>query len=262
MEHRDQVATSCKVEEEESIATPRGPIGVALQHSKWAIAGEIVFITLLPIVVTSLISQSPTPSFDIGNVFIIPISTPIRVALIFLSLWLRGLDFRAIGLKRPVRWWPIILLGIGGSVVMFFEPFTSWIFDLLKPLIGVLPPENLGVLSNLAGHNVPALLGWLTVTWTVAAFGEEITDRGYLLTRLTDLFGKSWLGWGLSLLIAAAIFASGHAYQGPKGIIDTVVGGLIFGILYLIARRNLWAGIIAHGINDTCGIILVFLTLP
>ena len=260
MKHTDRM-THVSTSAAEPVPVPRGAIGAALQHSKWAIAGEIIFIALVLGMIFDFALNSSTPSINLGNVLILPIVTIVRVALIFLSLWLRGLDFRAIGLRRPARWWPVILLGVVVGVGMLFEPFSSWILALLKPLIGTLPPENLSVLSNLRGHNIPALLGWLTVTWTVAAFGEEITDRGYLMTRLTDLIGKSWLGWALSLLIAAAIFASGHAYQGPKGMIDTTVPGLVFGGVYLIARRNLWAGIIAHGILDTCGIIFIFLAL-
>jgi uncharacterized protein len=260
MEHIDHT-TNSSISAAEPAPVPRGVIGAALQNSKWAIAGELVFIAFVLEMIFHIALNSSTPSINLGNVLILPIVTLVRVPLIFLSLWLRGQDLRAIGLKRPARWWPVILLGVLAGVGMLFEPLSSWILDLLKPLIGTLPPENLRVLSNLAGHNIPALFGWLTVTWTIAAFGEEISDRGYLMTRLTDMIGKSWLGWMLSLLIAAAIFASGHAYQGPKGMIEVCISGLFFGGVYLIARRNLWAGIIAHGIVDTCGIILVFLAL-
>jgi membrane protease YdiL (CAAX protease family) len=44
-------------------------------------------------------------------------------------------------------------------------------------------------------------------------------------------------------------------------VVDTFIGGLVLGLLYLHARRNLWLPILTHGIIDTVGILLIFFKL-
>jgi len=51
----------------------------------------------------------------------------------------------------------------------------------------------------------------------------------------------------------------GHQYQGPSGMITAGLGGFVFGLLYLVAGRNLWVSVIAHGMMDTVGFLLLFL---
>ena len=50
-----------------------------------------------------------------------------------------------------------------------------------------------------------------------------------------------------------------HAYQGIGGILTTGLIGLTFGLLYLVARRNLWPTIIGHGLVNTFGITVLHL---
>ena len=42
-------------------------------------------------------------------------------------------------------------------------------------------------------------------------------------------------------------------------MIDTGIHGLILGVVYLVAGRNLWASIIAHGVGNTIALGMVFL---
>jgi membrane protease YdiL (CAAX protease family) len=42
-------------------------------------------------------------------------------------------------------------------------------------------------------------------------------------------------------------------------MISTGISGLVFGILYLATKRNLWTAILAHGAYDTVGFLLIFL---
>ena len=52
-----------------------------------------------------------------------------------------------------------------------------------------------------------------------------------------------------------------HAYKGPAGMIDSGVGGFVFGAAYLLSGRNLWAAILAHGFVDTLGVGLLYFGL-
>lgn len=110
----------------------------------------------------------------------------------------------------------------------------------------------------MANGNFRALLGWLAVSWTLAAFGEEMVYRGYLLNRLGDLTGFTTLGWAISLLAVAAFFGMVHAYQGASGILLAGFSGLVQGLAYLATKRNLWVSIICHGVTDTAGFILIY----
>jgi len=111
--------------------------------------------------------------------------------------------------------------------------------------------------ANIRGNFV-ALLGWLAVAWTLAAFGEEMIFRGYLMNRLADLVGRTRTGWVISLFGSSLIFGLGHGYQGAAGIINTATIGLLLGTLYLVTKRNLWVNIICHGLIDSISLITLY----
>src|SRR5262245_18611437 len=54
------------------------------------------------------------------------------------------------------------------------------------------------------------------------------------------------------------LFGYGHYYKGASGVIDSGVAGLILRTAYILAGRNLWSSIFAHGFIDTFGIIDAF----
>lgn len=98
----------------------------------------------------------------------IPLSaTPFLLLLGWLSLWLRGSGWRAVGLKRPARWRHTLLLGIAvGVVYQFFSLY------ILEPLIVQLTgkPIDLSQFAPVKG-NVFLLALFLVLVWTLAAFG-------------------------------------------------------------------------------------------
>jgi membrane protease YdiL (CAAX protease family) len=113
------------------------------------------------------------------------------------------------------------------------------------------------VSNEITGNAKIALLALLLV-WTFAAFGEEIAYRGYLLTRAADIGTRSTTAYWLGIVLVAVLFGYGHYYKGPSGIIDSGIAGLILGTAYMVAGRNLWACILAHGFIDTFGVIDAF----
>ena len=170
------------------------------------------------------------------------------------SLRLRHLGWREVGLRRPDKWLPTIglalLVGIAYQAVDIFV-----IVPLLQRLTG--ESIDLSQFSFLRG-SLPALIFFLLISWTEAAFIEEMFFRGYLLNRLTDLAGRQRLGVTIALVGSALIFGVAHAYQGITGVVDTALAGLLLGLLYLLARRNLWLPILVHGIIDTLGFLLIY----
>jgi hypothetical protein len=65
----------------------------------------------------------------------------------------------------------------------------------------------------------------------------------------------------LAVLVTAVLFGYGHYYKGPAGIVDSAVAGLVLGAAYLLAGRNLWVTILAHGFIDTFGLGMAYLGL-
>jgi membrane protease YdiL (CAAX protease family) len=59
-------------------------------------------------------------------------------------------------------------------------------------------------------------------------------------------------------VLVSILFSYGHYYKGVSGMIDSGVAGMILGTAYMLAGRNLWACILAHGFIDTFGIIDAF----
>ena len=211
----------------------------SLLHDKLLILVELI-IVLLIVMVANLAG------------FISFNETPILFLFGWLSLWLRGMGWQAVGLKRPADWGRTLLLGIAVGVVCQF-------FSLLLPLIVSLTgkPLDLSRFATLQG-NLPLLLLMLARVWTLTVFGEELAYRGYLMNRVVELAGGSSRAWAVSLVLVSILFGVGHMYQGLSGMVAAALGGLVYGALYLWTGRNLWAPIIAHGVFDSLAFVLIF----
>lgn len=191
-----------------------------------------------------------------GLVGIIPFSsTPFLLLFGWLMLWLRGVGWRNVGLRRPTRWPSTLLLGVG--IGIGYQYFSLYVLEpLIARLTGNLP--DVSQFAPLIGNTFFLFLS-LIASWTLAAFGEELVFRGYLMNRLADLVGSNRAGWLTSLILVSILFGITHLYQGMSGIIVITLHGVLLGALYLATGRNLWVPIIAHGVNDTVGFILIFL---
>ena len=131
---------------------------------------------------------------------------------------------------------------------------------LIEPITGFFwPKPTAPALANeITGKIKMALVALLLVSF-FAAFGEEIAYRGYLLTRAADIGRRSAAAYWIGIVVVSILFGYGHYYKGASGVIDSGVAGLILGTAYMVAGRNLWASIFAHGFIDTFGIIDAFL---
>ncbi len=106
--------------------------------------------------------------------------------------------------------------------------------------------------------NLPLLLLLVPAVWLIGAIGEEFFFRGFLMTVLARIFGGTRAAWIAALVVQAVAFGLVHAYQGPAQAIAIGIGGAVYGAAFLLAGRNLWPVILAHGINDTLGFILLY----
>ena len=210
----------------------------AWRQSKWLILVELAIVGLI---------------FVADAHHLIPVSkTPFLFLLAWISLRLRGLRWRDVGLLRFRNWRTTLLLGVGGGILMeLIELFLSQ--PLLIRLTGKQP--DLSDFYALRGNLKLTGLA-LALTWTLAAFGEEMVWRGYLMNRVADLGNRSRLAWAASLVVVNVGFGFAHSYQGITGIIDEGFMGLLLGLLYL--ATNLSVPIVAHGVADTIDVLLLF----
>jgi uncharacterized protein len=171
------------------------------------------------------------------------------------SLRFRGLKWRDVGLARPTNWRVTIAIGVVCGIGMeLLELFVSQ--PLLANYFGKMP--DFSAMGELHG-NWKLFLLFLALTWTLAAFGEEMVYRGYLMNRVAGLFRDPKVAWTVSLLLVSFVFGLAHNDQGITGQVENMINGLLLGILFLATRCNMWAAIIAHGVTDTVDFLLLYL---
>lgn len=173
----------------------------------------------------------------------------------WLSLRVRRQTWRSLGWGLYRSWAVTLTLGVSfGLANELLELFVTQ--PLLVHFFHRWP--DLSDLRPLVG-NPKMLLVTLALTWTLAAFGEELVYRGYLMNRVADLFGRTRTAWTVSLILTSVLFGFGHFDQGAIGQIENVIGGFLLAIFYLACGRKLAVPIVAHGIQDTIDVVLIFL---
>src|ERR1700691_3089407 len=106
--------------------------------------------------------------------------TPYLLLFGWLSLWVRKLRWRDVGLSRFRNWKTMLGLGIvAGLLLEGFELFVSQ--PILVRLLGKQP--DFEDFHPLIG-NLKLTLIFVAFAWTLPPFGEERVYRGYLLTEL------------------------------------------------------------------------------
>jgi uncharacterized protein len=211
------------------------------RNSRWLLLAEVVLFVLI---------------FIAQQRHLIPVSKiPFLFLVCWLSLRLRGLGWRDVGLAR-FRSWPVTL-GLGAALGVAMEVLQLFVSQPFLVLVTKTGPD-LSFFRRLAG-NPKLLVVMLLLVWTLAAFGEELVYRGFVLNRLAD-FGKGTkAAWVTSLLLMSIVFGFAHYEQGITGIIDEGFMGFLLGLAYLACDRKLAVPIVAHGIQDTVDVILLFL---
>lgn len=171
-------------------------------------------------------------------------------ALLLLCTWLLhrgGERWADVGLRRPARWWSVPLLLVAGTSAFLVIALTT------HPVLGALGIEPPRVDHTALRGDLIEYLYWAgPVSWGTAAFGEELLLRGFILDRIIKVIGSSRLPAVLvSIVLQAAVFGSLHVHQGLGGVIVTGTIGVLFGLMWLLGGRNLWACIVLHGLINS-----------
>ena len=241
-----------------------------LETLGWSYSGMAIFV-LVPALTILLARRSwaeygvtladwPT-NLDIGiKAYLVRI---ISVGGLMLALWM-GLGYKEIPGGTLIALCDVIAIALMLWLLNRQKPVASGRSNLI--VIGLL--FLFPILVALA-LGKPSLLIVSTVVWQFffSGFGEEFIWRGYLQTRLNQVFGKPFqiagiqFGWGL--ILASLLFGLFHAfntYDSSIGFaslswgwaIFTTTGGLFFGLIREKTNSLLACGI-AHGLPDAVG---------
>lgn len=147
-------------------------------------------------------------------------------------------------------------------IVLLTLAWTTVVFLLVMPVTEHLTGsvQDTSEFASLEG-NLPRLLLFLGLSWTLAAVVEELAFRGYLLTRVTDVVGSSVLARAAAVVGVALLFAVIHTEQGATGMVLVFADAVFFGVLRY-AYGSLWAPVVAHGVSNTVGMTAFFLLGP
>jgi membrane protease YdiL (CAAX protease family) len=221
-------------------ATPSAPKWHDWRQSNWLALVEFAMVALV----------------FVGDLHhLIPLSkTPFLLLLGWISMRIRGVSWRSVGFTRDRGWASALALGIGGGLLL--ELFQLLVTQpLLARLTGKQP--DLSDFAILRGNVKYTLLG-IALAWTLAAIGEELVWRGYLMNRVAGLGKFTRVAWIFSLVLVSAAFGAAHSDQGVTGQIEEAIAGAFLAAMYLATRRNLAVPILAHGASDTLDMVLLF----
>lgn len=216
------------------------------QRSRWTQALAIL-IGIAPIygmTITNHLNKDRPYSLNEILFYSCVIAPLMLVVLMSLLRFLCGEHFSDLNLK-PARGWQDVLGGIGLTVLTLGTAF------FLGPVIGRLLPSNPQSVDNMFIGLVQDPLKYVLFLGpglALGAAGFEEFARVFLLTRWWKIApGTAWRWLGVS--VSAALFGLAHLYQGPAGVINTAITGLILAIVYLRFGR-IWPLIISHYLHD------------
>lgn len=198
---------------------------------------------VIGVLVASMLGLVIAASF-LGTRYASPLGMLFGVAVAVMFIKLRGESLADFGFRPAKLLRSIFSIGVilAFSLVLFLyaEPVLERYFG----------PVDLSFFAPLAG-NISAYFVLLIAAWIGAAFGEEVVYRGFIMTRLAQIFSFSSFGWILAILLQASLFGFAHSYQGMVGMIEIFLLAIVMGAGYVFCGRSLWPLIIAHGLIDT-----------
>ena len=213
-------------------------------------------LVLAPIAIGSIASayqhglpnaSLPGLTHRLSSYFTVLVEEWLGVLLVWLALRRRGFAVGALVSGR----WPTIRaflrdlgLAVGFMVVVI-------------PTVGALA-YLLGANANRALANIPPktlfeLLFFLALSAS-AGFAEELVFRGYLTQQFSAWTGR----YSIAVILQGIAFGLAHGFYG-KAMLAVAVQGWLLGLL-VYWRKSLRPGMLAHGLQDSIGGIVAFLS--
>jgi membrane protease YdiL (CAAX protease family) len=169
----------------------------------------------------------------------------------------RGGGLADLGFRRPKRW-AKVPFQVTGILVVFIA--AQSLAPLLVSSFISVPEPDFSRYDTISGNLGAAIVMALILPLT-ASIPEEVIYRGFLIGRLSDIFGRGFGGTSLTVLVQALIFGSIHFQWGIGGMIMTFIMGIVWGTAYLLFGRNLWIVILAHSAGHILFVVQLYLGL-
>jgi membrane protease YdiL (CAAX protease family) len=221
-------------------------------------AGQVVALAAVAAVLLPTISPGAAVAGGITVKLLFLARIPVLLVLATWFLRLRGLGWRDVGLRKP-RWSRFALALVLGLLATVAVGAAT---RVLGPRLG-LHAADYSMFGPLKGNLPLYLFLLLPVTWGSAALGEELIFRGFILEALEEILGAGRGYLAVAAVVAQAVlFGALHLYQGVGGFVTAGSIGLVLGFVWLFSGRNLWAGIVLHGLADSAAMTTIYLMGP
>ena len=179
------------------------------------------------------------------------IIVPIAAILVLIWRKLTKTTYKSLGLYKPTKIIKTIGVGIGLGILL--KLFSATIF---MPLIGY-PPEGSDAFLFIKESLTNVLLACVYIV-IVAGFCEEIVFRGFFFRQFETWFGSSRSIKVVMIILGSLLFGIPHMYQGVHGAINSIVIGAIYGMIFLMNKKNLWLVMISHAVYDLLATYIIY----
>jgi membrane protease YdiL (CAAX protease family) len=155
------------------------------------------------------------------------------VAILLFLLWAVRQSFERFGICR-VKVRDIAIFAAGLALVLIVEVALAAVWRRFVPSTFAMPSYK------GPARSWPAPF-FLFLSFIPSGVYQELLMRGYLITRLEDLWASKWVAFAISCIL----FGAWHLYEGGEGTVVSTAVGAVFGLLFLRYRR-VWPLAAAH----------------
>ena len=180
-------------------------------------------------------------------------SLPILLC-VWLALSYSGERFSDIGFSFKRFEAKSILIGI--SIAVLTLAFMQLLFFPALEYIVTLEETEVE-LYDFIRENQWQFYFTLLMGWLIGGFYEEIVFHGFIFTRLEKMIGGNY-STHLSFVITSILFGVYHFQLGIGGLINALLVGCVYLLLFLMFKRNLWYSIMCHGVYNTLVMTLIY----
>ena len=176
--------------------------------------------------------------------------------LIFVWLILKRTNETFADIGFSIRRFRLKSILIGSLVAVFTLAFMQLIFFPVLESIVTLEEQDVGLYDFLK-ENLWQFYFLIIMGWLIGGFYEEIVFHGFIFTRLERMISGKHSTY-ISFTLTALFFGAYHIQLGVSGLINALLVGAVYLVLFLSFKRNLWYSIVCHGVYNTIVMTLIY----